>query len=78
MSKSHIERRWYAEYRYAWIKESIEVFDYINRRHICRKFGVSQPQASMDLQEVNRRYPELMAYNLHTKQYELRNKGETK
>lgn len=62
--------RWYLEYRLAWIKESVQIFGHINREHVVRKFGISKPQASMDLQETLKRWPELMSYNASTKRYE--------
>lgn len=72
--------RWYLEYRVAWIKESVEIFGFINKKHVTRKFGISKPQASMDLQETLKRWPELMSYNASAKRYELtsviRNSGQ--
>ncbi len=35
-----------------------------------RKFGISAPQASLDLREVLKRWPDLMVYNKSTKRYE--------
>lgn len=63
--------RWFLEYRVAWIKESVEIFGHINRKHVMRKFKVSQPQASLDLRETVKRYPALMTYNALAKRYEL-------
>lgn len=40
---------WFAQQRQEWIGETLRVFGFINRVHIERKFGVSTPQASMDL-----------------------------
>ena len=61
---------WFVEYRLAWIKESVEIFGSIRREHIMHKFGISTPQASIDLQMVKDRWPDLMIYNTSTKQYE--------
>lgn len=61
---------WYTEFRAQWIKESVEIFGMINRAHIMHKFGISLPQASYDLREVQLRWPNLMKYNTSTKQYE--------
>lgn len=61
--------RWFIEHRMAWIKESVEIFGYINREHIVKKFGVSIPQASADLAKVMERWPDLVAYNKSQKQY---------
>lgn len=62
--------RWFLEYRLAWIKESVEIFGQINRENIIRKFGLSIPQASLDIQETIKRWPDLMTYNRSTKRYE--------
>lgn len=43
---------WFTEHRLAWIKESVEIFGFINREHIQKKFGISTPQASYDLREA--------------------------
>lgn len=61
---------WFVEYRVAWIKESVEIFGQINRDNIMHKFLISRPQASADIREVVRRWPDLMAYNTSTKRYE--------
>lgn len=63
--------RWFTEFRLAWIKESVEIFGHINREHVMRKFGISMPQASMDIASVLARWPDLMAYNKSAKRYEL-------
>lgn len=62
--------RWFSEFRYAWIKESVEIFGHINREHISRKFGLTHQVASGDLAEVQRRWPDLMTYNRSTKRFE--------
>ena len=61
---------WFKEHRYAWIKESVEIFGQINRENVARKFGVSVQIASADFQEVLDRWPKLMTYNSSTKRYE--------
>jgi hypothetical protein len=63
-------KRWFQEYRLAWIKESVEIFGHINRENIMRKFGTSTPQASLDLAEALKRWPDLMTYNRSAKRYE--------
>jgi hypothetical protein len=62
--------QWFKEFRFAWIKESVEIFGQINRENITRKFGVSQQIASADIAEVIDRWPGLMTYNRSTKRYE--------
>jgi len=62
--------RWFERQRIAWIAEALAVFGYVNRYHLIRKFGVSQAQASMDLQTFQKHHPGAMAYNKSTKRYE--------
>lgn len=60
---------WFVEQRLAWIKESVEIFGFINREHIEKKFGISAQQASSDLAKVQERWPDLIRYNRSHKQY---------
>lgn len=62
--------QWFRETRLAWIKETLEIFGFINRAHVEKKFGVGPAQAASDLQETLRRWPDLMAYNPSSKRYE--------
>ena len=52
-----------------WIAETLEVFGFINREHLMRKFGISQPQASNDLTAFQRDNPDAMTYDLSAKRY---------
>lgn len=61
---------WYTQHRQEWIAETLRVFGYINREHIERKFGVSTPQASLDLREFQRNHPQCVTYNKTAKRYE--------
>jgi hypothetical protein len=60
---------WFAEQRQAWIREALTVFGFINREHLMRKFGISQPQASADLQVFQRENPSAMRYDPSRKCY---------
>ena len=60
---------WAEDYRQEWIAETLRVFGFINREHIERKFGVSTPQASMDLREYMRMNPGMIAYDKTAKRY---------
>jgi hypothetical protein len=62
--------RWFEQHRQDWIAEVLDVFGFINRDHIVRKFSVSVPQASKDLQRFQRDNPGAMIYNLTAKRYE--------
>lgn len=60
---------WFGEKRQEWIAETLRVFGFINRGHLKRKFGVSTPQASTDLQTFQRLNPGAMAYDTKAKRY---------
>lgn len=61
--------RWYQQYRLDWIAETLRVFGHINREHLEKKFGISTPQASNDLQEFQIQYPGVMEYDPSQKRY---------
>lgn len=61
---------WFVRQRQEWIAETIEIFGFINREHIERKFGVSTPQASMDLRQFQTEHPGAIEYNRSSKRYE--------
>lgn len=48
----------------------LHIYGFINREHLMRKFGISQPQASKDLQTYQRNSAGSMVYNVKTKRYE--------
>ena len=64
---------WFAEQRLEWIRETVEIFGFINREHIMRKFRVTVAVASSDLQKAQHKWPSLMTYNLSAKRYESTN-----
>jgi hypothetical protein len=61
--------RWFKNYRMEWIAESLRVYGFINREHIQRKFGLSTPQASKDMNEFQRLHPDTVTYDLHLKKF---------
>ena len=63
---------WCEQQRQLWIKEMLMVYGFINREHLQRKFGISQPQASKDLQRFQRKYPSAVRYDLSRKAYVVR------
>lgn len=67
---------WFTEHRIAWIKESVEIFGMVRREHIIKKFTISEAQASLDLREVRKRYPDLIIYELSEKLYKAVQKEE--
>ncbi len=64
-----MSERWFKNYRMEWIAESLRVYGFINREHIMTKFGLSVPQASIDLREFQKLHPEAVTYNLQQKKY---------
>lgn len=62
--------RWFVQHRQEWIAETIRIFGFINRDHIKLKFGISTPQASVDLQQFQRKHPDVIKYNTSSKRYE--------
>lgn len=61
---------WFAEQRQAWIAEMLDVYGFINREHLEKKFKVSTPQASGDLRAFLKANPDKIIYNTSTKRYE--------
>lgn len=61
--------RWYRNYRMEWIGEMLRVYEFINREHIMRKFGISTPQASKDLNQFVKNNPGAMNYDVSLKRY---------
>lgn len=68
-----MSERWFKQYRMDWITETLRVFGFINREHLMRKFGISTPQASKDINDYLKLYPNTMLYNLSRKTYEATN-----
>jgi hypothetical protein len=60
---------WFAQQRQDWITETLRVFGFINRAHLERKFGISTPQASMDLAAFARSHPGTVHYDTSAKCY---------
>ncbi len=61
---------YFKQLRLDWIDETLHIFGFINREHLVRKFGVSVPQASLDMQEARCRNA-LITYNPSLKRYEI-------
>lgn len=66
--------RWFVQQRMEWIAETLRVFGFINREHLQRKFGISQPQASLDITAFIRTHPAAMTYDLSAKRYIVKEK----
>lgn len=61
---------WFYSHRQEWIAETVRIFGFINREHIEKKFGISTPQASIDIQRFIDANPGVLKYNKSTKRYE--------
>lgn len=62
-------RPWFEQHRQAWIAEMLMIYGFINREHLMRKFQLSMPQASLDLQRFIRAHPTGIAYDTSRKCY---------
>lgn len=62
---------WFTETRVAWIIEMVEIFGFINRKHVIAKFGISKQQVASDFRVLLEMRPGLMTYNDSTKRYEI-------
>lgn len=55
--------------RVSWIIETIQIYGYVNREHIEKKFEVSTPQASQDFGDAQAIEPRIV-YSKSSKRYE--------
>jgi DeoR/GlpR family transcriptional regulator of sugar metabolism len=60
---------WCERQRQLWIAEMVTIYGFINREHLQRKFGISVPQASKDLQTFARQQQHTIHYDLSRKCY---------
>lgn len=60
---------WAEDYRQNWIAETLRVFGFIQRQHLCRKFGISTGQAAMDFRRFLAEQPSAMVYDKQAKRY---------
>ncbi len=60
---------WFEEQRINWIAEMLDIYGFINRAHLQRKFRISTPQASLDLRNFQQVHPGKMAYSKGNKCY---------
>lgn len=63
------DQRWFKQHRMEWIAESLRVYGFVNRKHIMAKFGLSMPQASIDLRDFQKLYPDAAEYDLSAKSF---------
>lgn len=55
--------------RMVWIDGSVLNGRPLQRGHLCEAFGISVPQASLDLAEFQRRWPDRLVYDTSKKAY---------
>ncbi len=60
---------WFAQRRQEWIGEMLEVYGFINRFHLARKFGISTAQAANDFRAFHKNRPDAMRYLARKKIY---------
>ena len=61
---------WFKLHRQEWILEMVEIYGFINQKHVMKKFRISKPQAAIDFKEVLEKHPKLIKYNTSTRRYE--------
>lgn len=64
--------RYFEQLRIHWIIEMIEIYGFINRGHVVKKFGVTHQVASSDFGKVQKLHPHLMRYDTSAKCYFLK------
>ena len=60
---------WFASHRQEWIADMLQVYGFITRGHMVRKFGISNAQAAIDFRAFNEANPEAMTYDNRKKIY---------
>lgn len=63
--------RYFEHLRISWIIEMVEIYGFINRSHVSKKFGVNAAVASSDFGKVQKLQPNLMRYDASQKCYFL-------
>jgi DeoR/GlpR family transcriptional regulator of sugar metabolism len=67
--------RYFEQLRIGWIIETVEIFGFINRSHVVKKFGVTAQVVSSDFNKVQKLHPHLMRYDTSAKCYFLKDTG---
>lgn len=63
--------RYFEKKRREWICDFIAKNGRINRSDIMKEFGISLPQATIDLRRLTSEFPQLVIYNHRSRQYEV-------
>lgn len=64
--------RYFENLRIGWIIEMVQIYGFINRKHVAKKFDVSEQVVSKDFMNVMKMHPRLMSYDVNDKCYWLR------
>ena len=54
---------WYHSEKMRWMKEMLEVYGFINRIHLMRKFKISNGQAAIDFRKFDELHGALWRYD---------------
>lgn len=71
------KQTWFVAHRMAWIAEMLDIYGFINREHLTKKFGISAVHAAGDFSRFQAAFPDRMTYNTSTKRYEKIDHGKT-
>lgn len=67
---------WFTEQRQQWIAESLQIYGFINRQHLMKKFNVSNALAATDFRKFKRANPNTFKYDKQRKCYISNNHKE--
>ena len=60
---------WYHSEKMRWIKEMLEVYGFIYRAHLIRRFKISNGQAAIDFRKFDELHGDLWRYDTRKKAY---------
>ena len=60
---------WYHSEKMRWMKEMLEVYGFINREHLMRKFKISNGQAAIDFRKFDESHGALWRYDIRKRAY---------
>jgi len=68
--------KWFTDRRQEFIKATLKQFGQIRRADLVKEFGISTPQASIDIQTFLDHKPPHVVYDVRTKYYILTEEPE--
>ncbi|MBL1436543.1 MAG: hypothetical protein COB08_010135 [Rhodobacteraceae bacterium] len=60
---------WYHTEKMRWMKEMLEIYGFINRAHLIRKFKISSGQATIDFRKFDKLHGALWRYDSRKRAY---------